>query len=178
MLDHFVRQDLAENGEYRKVQRLLDGNRQRYEQRKGQYAAELTKGLREAVQAEYDLTMEAVQQGAMDGAEQNAQYLLSSSPIVKALGTDRVMDLQEVVEYARALREPHRFALELGQEYLVSALQTLYQQAGQFVAGMKPKLSSLMKSKEPIAPEEDLVDLMEETWFAQGKDPDYLKGRD
>lgn len=135
MLDDVVQQDIAEHGEYRRAQRLLQGNRHGYEQR-GQYTKKLlAEGLRETALAEYDRTFEAVELGAIDAAEQNAQRLLSSSPMVKALGIDRVMDLQEVVEYARALQEPNRFVLELGKEYVASALQTLYKRVSQLVQG-------------------------------------------
>ena len=173
MLDEFIQRDIAENGEYRRVQELLRGNRQRYEQR-GRYAKELARGLqatverlRETVLAKYDQTFEAVELGAMDTAEQNAQNLLRSSSAVKALGADRVLDLQTVVEYARALQEPNKFIQELGKEYVVSAFKTLYEQASQLVKGTK-------KNETPVVPTEDPI---EETWFAQGNDPKYFKDR-
>lgn len=166
MLDDVVQQDIAKNGEYRRAQGLLKGNRQRYEQR-GRYTKKLlAEGLQETALAEYDRTFEAVELGALDAAEQNARYVLGSSPMVKALGTDRVMDLQEVVEYARALQEPNRFVLELGKEYVASALKTLYERARQSVKGIAKKKPT------PAA------DFTEEAWFTKGNDSDHLTSLD
>lgn len=159
MLNEVVLQDIVKNGEYRRAQGLLQGNRQ-YKQR-DRYTAERAQGLQETALAEYDWTFESVQLGAMDDAEENAQYLLGSSPMVKALGPDRVMDLQEVVEYARALREPDRFVLELGKEYVVSALQTLYHRTGQLVRKIAQRERLEQKSGD--------LATTEEMWFAQGE---------
>ena len=126
MLDEVVQRDIATNEEYRRAEEFLSGNHLRYKS-SDRYAKELAAGLRKTVLAEYDLTLEDVKQGAIDAAEQNARYLLGSSPAVKVLGVDRVLDLQEVVEYACALQEPNTFILKLGQEYVVSALKTLYE---------------------------------------------------